>query len=586
MVSWADVKTWKSSGLDSSLDTLTNARKQAMRSGESIVNSDISDDWRGAAADAGARKRRELEDECEFLLASIGDLITATSAAQDGVGDVELFVNEAIAAADHYGFSISESGEVSDTFAGLARAGLDTLDGIGDFLLTTATPRVADLMTLLGQEVDSQDMTALTERMAARRNAQDAVNSAIQKANEVDTAYKEALDKVVRGEVSEVEDLRDTPGAADAPPVGASSEEVAAWWNSLTEEEQARQLNDHYRQLGNLDGIDGATRDAANRRRLSEDGAAIDAKIADLEEKNRRWEAEHPQPTPGELMRAEIIMPNGDREENPYAEELAGLRQQRNDMLAIAKSLQTDDTQLLVYDPATGEPGHERMHAAVAVGDVDTADHVTTFVPGMTTTVEGKMESMVGDMERLKQHSEQVAGNGETVAAIAWIGYDAPQSPLDGDLSVTNNVAAERGGERLAGFQEGLYDSRSYGVGDPHTSVGAHSYGSTTASEGLQQIRPGVVDDVVVYGSPGTVPGYDINVPEGHKYVLKNANDPVTAIGGALPIPPLGKDPANDPDFTQLDANNNFSIHEHSTYLEEDSTALDSLSRVVAGKAG
>jgi len=530
-LTWENIKDWKSSGLDTAVDDLVRARKDAKGAGDYILAIDVSTGWSGAGAEAAQERRSELESACEVLLANIGDLLTATTAAQNGVGDVELLVNEAISRVEYWGFNVSSSGEVTDP------------DPIG----ATAGDKTLQQMKV--------------ERASALGTAQESVTAALTRAREVNSDYSAALNKIANGEVSEVEDLGDTPGVADTPPVGASTEEVAAWWNSLTEDEKDHQLDTHYRELGNLDGIDAKTRDAANQRALEEDNADLIAEINRLESLTDR---SHTNP---EDM--------GSADYDPH--ELAKLYERKRELDAISKSLEKGDTQLLLYEPATGEPGHEITHAAISVGDVDTADHVTTVVPGMTTTVES-MPGKVEEMERLKQHSEQAAGNGETTAAIMWLGYDAPGV----DLSVASTDKAERGGDSLASFEEGISDSRRLGAGDAHMSVLGHSYGSTTSSYGVAQVRPGVVDDYAVYGSPGTLPGYDMNVPEGHKYVLRNLNDPIGIVSGTL-----GHEPLFDPSFKRLDANNNFfSKDEHSTYLNEDSTALNSLSKVVAGTAG
>ncbi|AWE42054.1 alpha/beta hydrolase [Actinobaculum sp. 313] len=515
-LTWENIKDWKSSGLDTAVDDLIAARKDAKGAGDYILAIDVSTGWSGVGAEAAQERRSELESACEVLLANIGDLLAATTAAQNGVGDVELLVNEAISRVEYWGFNISSSGEVTDP---------DPIDA-------------APSSPIMQQEK--------LEREEALGTARESVAAALTRAQEVNSDYVEALNKVANGEVSEVEGLGDTPGVADTPPVAASTEEVAAWWNSLTEEEQRSMVKHNYRGLGNLDGIPAWARHEANLKKLDDEERAVNALLPTAQ---------------GEHKRA--------------------LEQQKAEIDAIRTALAKagEEGQLLLYEEAWGEPGSERAHVAISVGDVDTADHITTVVPGMTTTVES-MPDKVEEMQRLKQHSEQAAGNGETTAAIMWLGYDAPQSP-PADWSVAGTDNAKRGGDSLASFEEGISDSRRLGAGDAHMSVLGHSYGSTTSSYGVAQVRPGVVDDYAVYGSPGTLPGYDMNVPEGHKYVLRNSNDVIGMFSGAL-----GNEPLDDPSFTELDANDNFSKREHSTYLDEGSTALNSLSKVVAGTAG
>ncbi|MBE6484935.1 MAG: hypothetical protein E7Z96_09285 [Actinomycetaceae bacterium] len=560
MVTWSEVKRWNSGRLSAPLDVLIQRRRMLVEVGEDIMATEVPD-WSGTAAEAAERKRQQLKEQCELLLAQVGDLIHATSAAEDGVGEVELCVNEACSMADHYSFNISDTGKVSDTLVGLMRAGLDTIEGIKDAVLSSSVGSILSNRAW-GEHLHPEDAAALGLRMQVLQETQSQVDAALKKAEEVDRSYKEALDNIAKGKVSEVKDLGDSPGAAGAPPVDASTEEVASWWNSLTEEERQRMIREYHRELGNLDGIDGASRDAANRLNIAEDKERI------LEE-----------------MRT------------AKGENLEALQQRQKEIAAIEEALENagEDGHLLLYEPATGEAGNEITHAAIAVGDIDTADHVSTYVPGMTTTVEKDMVGAVSDMQRLKQHGEQIAGNGEQVAAVAWIGYDAPPAPWEEsyrggrwDTAVASPGSAARGGESLASFQEGIFDSRRYGAGDAHMSVLGHSYGSTTSSYGMDQVRPGVIDDYAVYGSPGTLPGYDMNVPEGHMYVLKNMEDPVTLFGGG-PISPLGRDPGEDPAFKSLEANKDFKLQPfeaHSTYFEEDSVALDSLSRVAVGQAG
>jgi len=52
------------------------------------------------------------------------------------------------------------------------------------------------------------------------------------------------------------------------PPKGASTEEIAAYWKSLTKEEQDFLIRWHPDEIGNLDGIEGWARDKANRASL------------------------------------------------------------------------------------------------------------------------------------------------------------------------------------------------------------------------------------------------------------------------------------------------------------------------------
>ena len=55
------------------------------------------------------------------------------------------------------------------------------------------------------------------------------------------------------------------------PPKGASPDEVAKWWSSLTDAEKAEMVKRHPREIGNLNGVEATWRDKANRKSLEED---------------------------------------------------------------------------------------------------------------------------------------------------------------------------------------------------------------------------------------------------------------------------------------------------------------------------
>ena len=262
------------------------------------------------------------------------------------------------------------------------------------------------------------------------------------------------------------------------------------------------------------------------------------------------------------------------------------------------ETVEAPEVGLYLYDPPTGEDGHENTHAALAVGNIDDADNVTTYVPGMTSSVE-ESAGYVNEMRGLKDRAE-AEGKG-SVAAIAWVGYDAPPLPL-GDTSVMSTHDAELGGNSLAKHLEGIEDSRTASGKPVHQSVLGHSYGSTTSSYGVAQTRPGVVDDYAVFGSPGVkVAAEAMHVPEGHSFTMLYGDGsggkgdiiaPVNEIGGfvrgnsgALGINPVDPssgfrvmDPGDSGASSQFDA--------HTRYLDEGTQAQSILAKVVAGTAG
>ena len=137
--------------------------------------------------------------------------------------------------------------------------------------------------------------------------------------------------------------------------------------------------------------------------------------------------------------------------------------------------------------------------AAVAIGEVDTAEHVATFVGGFTTTVSGDLDRHDRDLARFRSSALGMARG--DVAVVTWLGYAAPQADevLSPSRSVISPGVAARGGDALVAFVTGLDASRAV---PPDQSVLAHSYGSVVLSFALR--RPTGIDRVALLGSPGT----------------------------------------------------------------------------------
>ena len=102
---------------------------------------------------------------------------------------------------------------------------------------------------------------------------------------------------------------------------------------------------------------------------------------------------------------------------------------------------------LLVYRPAAfGGQGR----VAVAVGDLDRADHVAVLVPGLGSTVPGSVRGLTADAARLVDRA-RTDSPGEVTAVVAWTAYDAPSL-----LQVASEASAGAGGRLLASDLRGL----------------------------------------------------------------------------------------------------------------------------------
>lgn len=275
-----------------------------------------------------------------------------------------------------------------------------------------------------------------------------------------------------------------------APPAASA---VSGWWALLPPDARDSLAAGTPQLVGNLDGLPIADRDTANR-------AYLDREITAIEER----------------------LPGMGRGAQTYALNQLHMLQQ------IEKALTDDDgveRQLLTVD--TAWPGR----GAVVVGDLQTADYVSYFVPGMFFTVDQQMFDWTVISRDL--HDEQTAWidrisatdpalMGATAATVAWIGYETP-----GLTSIASLDLAKQGETYLSSAVDGLRAARA---GDePYISLLAHSYGSTTAMMALAADRMRV-DALVLIGSPGSAAqSVDelTGVPAERVWVGEAAGDPV-----------------------------------------------------------
>jgi hypothetical protein len=408
-------------------------------------------------------------------------------------------------------------------------------------------------------EVFDGDVAAWVEAVAAEERA---MNEAFTRVLDLD-----AVDRVYGGQDDPADAALERKPGADASP-----EEVNAWWDSLTEEEQQAIVAAAPGAIGNLDGVPASARDAANTVALERDLA--DWRHAEeqgvITDDERQW-----------LANAEAAH-DAVREIGSRVDPVTG---------------EPIETRLYLYDPAAFDGDGA---VGVSAGDIDTADNVAIVTPGFGT--DGQSAPYQADRAATIYESTRFLDPDATNATLFWIGYDAPDNlPWTGEgwdgLGVVGEHAAEAGGGRLADTVDGLRASRD---GDPaHLTAIGHSYGSTTT--GIAAEQHGLpVDDLVFVGSPGvggdTDSAADTGVDPDHVWAATNSRDPITYLadhgwfnGGALGGAGLGDDPAEDgfggnrvqaedvsrPSYPWFD--------QHSLYFEHDTEALHNISQIVNG---
>lgn len=342
-----------------------------------------------------------------------------------------------------------------------------------------------------------------------------------------------------------------------------SPSEAAVWWRSLRTEQQLAMIRTRAGVIGNLDGLPAWARDLANREQLPAMRERLEHALAKAQEDS--YQPYSPYGSGFHVSGNEVDV---------LSDKLLALDR-------IEEVISDEDRHLLLLDADSGN----QMHAAVSIGDVDSAANVAVFTPGFTSSVQHGLTGYVSDIDALKQRADSEAfkgGHPNTTATIAWLGYDAPQADdiLSGFLSVGASRLAERGGDDLAGFYRGLNASR---VDDFHLTALGHSYGSTTTGYALQHSHISV-DDAVLFGSPGPGTSHrdDLHVGEGHLYDLSASGDVVAATQrfGELPVLMNGVQVLS----THVDRPRDLhAVTGHTRYLEERSTSQWNIAAVTAG---
>ncbi|GHD78539.1 hypothetical protein GCM10007394_06410 [Salinibacterium amurskyense] len=285
------------------------------------------------------------------------------------------------------------------------------------------------------------------------------------------------------------------PGAieqilASQPP----AQEVALWWGDLATDSQAALEIASPQLLGNLEGVPYTIRDVSNRTVLEET-------IVDL---------------------TAVVNSDAGRAVQQSA------RQQLNMLSSISESLAFDraapERTLITLD-VTGQG-----KAAIVLGDLSEADYVSFLVPGMFFTIEGQMSywadaayTLYCEQQQWLDHfdSQSVFTRNETVATVAWIGYDTPNLTNVGAIDNAN-----QGRDTLADAILGLQALRE--ADQPYISVVAHSYGTTAAMMALSEYDF-EIDALAMVGSPGSPARSvdDLHVRGGNVFVGEAAWDPI-----------------------------------------------------------
>ena len=538
-LSWSDVKDWKSSYLESQAERLRAERAKWLQgaSDAEVAMSKVASSGAGVdAAKASLRKKIEQVDVC---VNKLSELMMATSQACDGVWSVQTRILECEQYAEMHELRIRKDGGVE------------------------SQP---------GKDASGDDVKKLSGK----------VSEVLAYAGAVDQRYKMRMWAVATGMYASPETHKSaSPGVYNFPQAEWSATEVAVWWKALSAAEKQDLIAHHPEMIGNLNGVDMASRDQANRillrRKISQTDAEVRTLRAKLKEQND---------------------PNASgKHTESYAspKSLEWAKKRLADLKAVQETLEENDKKRQ-KDPKIARRGlvymddskkDDRVKVAISTGDVDHAKHVSTVIPGMDNVPSEDIKDHVENAELVREHSIKNANcQPSEVATIAWM-YDTPQGG-----QVMSSKYATKASHEIGSALEGLHASRqASGVGRAHTSLLGHSYGSTTAGKVAKMVRKGVLDDLVMYGSPGAGAhdAREYNLDHGRPYVSGIKSDDAVKGKGTLNSK-FGNNPMFMPGVKHL-ANNSerdrsFFIpwkmfDRHSEYLEEGTSSLEDISRVV-----
>lgn len=462
MATWADSQSWQLSYVEEAEDLIEAEVREAREIIADLEHAANDIRSQGEAPDRMRQRLTEIQDKLDSRLNELTEYALATAELHGYVSRVVAKRKSAWEVAAEVGYDIPESGDVQPS---------------------APETRFEPMASKFAELRDCID---------------DAVRIATEAEETVGPRYQALADGqyvLAEGRHSESAGL-----ANDADP-SWSPEEVSVWWALLSESEREALINKDPEKYGNLDGIDMASRAKANdlvlNGRIDAAGHRIpgtsllekaqkeydEAKAAYERDKDSFWGRQY--------------------SDDEALERYRNAENKLNDLLAVKKALD-DDPGISLITLEFGEGG-ENVRAALAIGDVDNAKHVTTFVPGMTTSCRRSTDLNLGYARNLIDAAENAGGAEKgSVAAVAWLGYEAPPHPEELDFSVASTHKAEVGAQRLNGFLTGIHSWRSERGMDVHQSAITHSYGSTTGGFAMRDIGEGVVDDFVYTGSPGS----------------------------------------------------------------------------------
>lgn len=529
-MNWTDIQQWESAPLQAYAVECENKQRPLQTEGDNLAADLESLSGSGHTVQAA---RSSLRQQISSIERQVNHLISTAeicSAGANGIDKLRANIDDALQLANTWGMSIDASGNVS--------------------MDATQVQKLVD------------EGKSRSELKSLVKTAQERVNTALKRAQELVDSLSQKLAALEAGTFdNHVHYSATIKSRPTLPPAGASAQEVASWWSSLSDDDKQWMINQHPDVIGNLEGVDYTSRNQANRimlpRLQQQAKEELDAYVATL---------------PSHM--------NGQQ-----LEEFLRLSARVKALDEIDKTLKQESDGVPRYLMQL-DPSGPNILAAVSQNNPDDADHIGVIVPGMTTNVADSVLGYDGHATVMRKAAQAAAKPGEKVAMVSFFGYDAPP----GILEASNTDMAQAGAKKLSSFLTGIDAAREHGAGDAHITVAAHSYGSTTAGIAATLVGDGVIDDLVQFGSPGSgvQDVSELHIPEGHMYVSAASykDDMVQGLG---PDSSFGKNPDKMEGYKHLSGNVGWFLpfptigFKHSSYFKEGTQANRDIARVIGG---
>ncbi|MEO3827882.1 alpha/beta hydrolase [Actinomadura sp. B10D3] len=139
--------------------------------------------------------------------------------------------------------------------------------------------------------------------------------------------------------------------------------------------------------------------------------------------------------------------------------------------------------------------------AVEVLGDLEHAEQVAVVVPGADNSLSNfDSPKFVGGGSRALYRQARADAPRTRIAVVAWLGYGSPSTR---STAVLTSGRAEQGARDLGRLLNGVHRMNAHA----RFALLCHSYGTVVCGKAARRLAPLPVDDIALYGSPGTGAG-------------------------------------------------------------------------------